>query len=318
MDNMMTDRRDEPHTDFIYCCGAATEVLKFGPCHLHSGHKVLFLIIPGNPGVVGFYRTFMQTIHSMLAYSHPVWAVSHAGHCVPPVSMDMVEDGSSAMESDVFGLKGQIEHKLEFIRKHVPTETSLVLVGHSIGCDIILEIMKRNPKIKVLKAILLFPTIERMAQTPQGRLMTPMLCQMRYLTYLPVFLISLLPESLKAALIKLAFSGIQSLDHSVLQPTVGLLDGDCAANSIYMAAQEMYEVLERDNITIKNNLNKLIFYYGATDHWCPLQFYYDMKQDFPQGDLRLCEKGFRHAFVLDAGREVAKMLVEWIRGDLST
>lgn len=45
----------------------------------------------GNPGVVGFYRTFMQTIHSMCGYHHPVWAVSHAGHCVPPDSMDMVE-----------------------------------------------------------------------------------------------------------------------------------------------------------------------------------------------------------------------------------
>lgn len=46
---------------------------------------------PGNPGMVGFYRTFMQTIHSMCDYRHPVWAVSHAGHCAPPDSMDMVE-----------------------------------------------------------------------------------------------------------------------------------------------------------------------------------------------------------------------------------
>lgn len=46
---------------------------------------------PGNPGVVGFYRTFMETIHSMCDYRHPVWAVGHAGHCAPPDSMDMVE-----------------------------------------------------------------------------------------------------------------------------------------------------------------------------------------------------------------------------------
>lgn len=47
MENMATDCRDEPETDFIYCCGAITEVLKFGSCQLHPGHKVLFLIIPG-------------------------------------------------------------------------------------------------------------------------------------------------------------------------------------------------------------------------------------------------------------------------------
>lgn len=318
MSTTVTDRRDEPQTDFIYCCGAITEILKFGPSQLHSGHKVLFLIIPGNPGVVGFYRTFMHTLHHMCEYRHPVWAVSHAGHCVPPDSMDMVEDASSASVDDVFGLNGQIEHKLTFLRKYVPKETSLVLVGHSIGCYIILEVMKRDPKLKVVKAVMLFPTIERMAQTPQGKVMTPVLCQMRYVTYLPLFLLSLLPEGLKAILIKLVFGGIHSLDHTVVQPTVGLLSGDCAANAMYMGGQEMQKVVHRDNITIEKNLDKLIFYYGATDHWCPVQYYHDIKQDFPQGDLRLCENGFRHAFVLDAGKEVAKMVVEWLRGELRT
>lgn len=75
---------------------------------------------------------------------------------------------------------------------------------------------------------MLFPTIERMAQTPQGKVMTPLLCHIRYLAYLPLFLLSLLPEGLKAGLIKLVFGGIRSLDYTVVQPTVGLLSGDCA------------------------------------------------------------------------------------------
>lgn len=62
---------------------------------------------------------------------------------------------------------------------------------------------------------------------------------------------------------------------------------------------------------------QLIFYYGATDHWCPVQFYQDMKQDFPHADLRLCERGFRHAFVLDAGSQVAHMVVQWLPQDLT-
>lgn len=49
----------------------------------------------------------------------------------------------------MFGLNGQIEHKLAFFRKHIPKETRLVLVGHSIGCYIILEMMKRHPELKV-------------------------------------------------------------------------------------------------------------------------------------------------------------------------
>lgn len=318
MEGTITDSNYEPYTDFLYCNGAITEVLKFGCCELWSGHKVLLLIIPGNPGVVGFYTTFMRTLHRMFNYRHPVWAVSHAGHCVPPDSLDMVEDASLAAELDVFGINGQIEHKLAFLKKHVPRETSLVLIGHSIGCYIILEIMKRDPKLKVLKAIMLFPTIERMAQTPQGRVMTPVLCQMRYVAYFPLFLLSLLPERLKSSLIKLVLGGIRCLDHTIIQPAIGLLSGDCAANAMYMGGQEMKMVLDRDNATVKKHLKKLIFYYGATDHWCPVEYYHDIKRDFPDGDFRLCENGFRHAFVLDAGREVAKMVVEWIRGDLRT
>ncbi|XP_078031330.1 lipid droplet-associated hydrolase [Epinephelus lanceolatus] len=237
---------------------------------------------------------------------------------VPDTDLKRSDDASSAVEGDVFGLNGQIEHKLAFLRKHVPRETSLVLVGHSIGCYIILDMMKRNPELKIIKAIMLFPTIERMAQTPQGKVMTPVLCHLRYVAYLPLFLLSLLPEGFKACLTKLVLRVIRSMDHTVVQPTVGLLSGDCAANAMYMGGQEMKKVLERDNMTIEKNLEKLIFYYGATDHWCPVQYYHDIKQDFPRGDFRLCDKGFHHAFVLDAGREVAKMVFEWIKGDLRT
>lgn len=60
-----------------------------------------------------------------------------------------LQDASLAADGDVFGLDGQIEHKLRFLRKHVPRETSLILVGHSIGCYIILEMMKRDPELKV-------------------------------------------------------------------------------------------------------------------------------------------------------------------------
>lgn len=56
----MTDRMDEPQTDFIYCLGAITEVLKFGCCQLQSGHKVLFLIIPGE---VDSYFVFIHLHH---------------------------------------------------------------------------------------------------------------------------------------------------------------------------------------------------------------------------------------------------------------
>ncbi|KAL8172935.1 UNVERIFIED_CONTAM: hypothetical protein K2H54_033952 [Gekko kuhli] len=62
---------------------------------------------------------------------------------------------------------------------------------------------------------------------------------------------------------------------------------------------------------------KLTFYYGATDLWCPVRYYEEMKAEFPDGDIRLCEKGIRHAFVLEASKEVAAMVTEWVQDDLA-
>ena len=58
---------------------------------------------------------------------------------------------------------------------------------------------------------------------------------------------------------------------------------------------------------IEQNLKKLIFYYGATDHWAPVSYYEDMKKKFPDGEIYLCERKFKHAFVLESSEEVAEM-----------
>ncbi|KAA0711243.1 Lipid droplet-associated hydrolase [Triplophysa tibetana] len=311
---------EDASVEYFYCRGAVTEVLKYGSTDLHSAikgpnpPKALILIIPGNPGVVGFYKTYMWTLYQTFLRRYPVWAVSHAGHCMPPDTFDMIEDASVAEKEDVFGLDGQIEHKLAFLRKHVPQETLLLLIGHSIGCYIILEMMKRDPELKVLKAVMLFPTIERMACSPQGKVLTPVLCRLRYAVYLPIFLLSLLPERLKAGMARLALRNLYSLDTYIVPATVSLINVDCAESDGCCDGRRV----SAKEASVEPRGISLIFYYGATDHWCPVQYYHDISRDFPGGDIRLCERGIRHAFVLDAGEEVANMTAEWICGDLRT
>ncbi|XP_073481433.1 lipid droplet-associated hydrolase [Aquarana catesbeiana] len=315
-DSKMFDDHIPIHDEFIYCLGAATQVLKFGPWKDlkkttdDCPPEILFLVIPGNPGIVGFYRTFMQSLYCGFNKKYPVWAISHAGHCSPPPGMDMSDD--SVQTEDVFGLNGQIEHKLSFLQENIPADMKLILIGHSIGCFTILEMMKRLPGLKVLKSILLFPTIERMAQSPQGKIMTPILCSLRYIVYMPLYLLSFLPDVVKASLVKFALRGIKSVDEASVTASLDLFRVECSVNAMYMGSQEMLKVLERDDDTIKYNLNKLIFYYGASDHWCPVQYYKDLKKDFPDGDIWLCSRGIRHAFVLDSSKEVASIIVDML------
>ncbi|KAG8580086.1 hypothetical protein GDO81_007130 [Engystomops pustulosus] len=260
------------HDEFIYCLGAATQVLKFGP-----------------------WRDLQKTSDE-----------------APPKVLFLIIPEQDHQTEDVFGLNGQIEHKLFFLKQNVPADVKLVLIGHSIGCYIILEMMRRSPELKVLKSILLFPTIERMAQSPQGKIMTPWLCSLRYVVYMPLYLLSFLPEIMKTYLVKLALSGIKSVDETSVVASLNLFRMDCAANAMYMGSQEMVKVVERDNATIKQHLSKLIFYYGAVDNWCPVQYYEDIKKDFPKGNIWLCDKGYRHAFVLDSSKEVASLVINWL------
>ncbi|XP_075454562.1 lipid droplet-associated hydrolase [Ascaphus truei] len=315
----MSEDQIPVHEEFIYCCGAATQVLKFGPWNdLQKNNaeippNLLILIVPGNPGIVGYYRTFMQALYCGLDQQYPVWAVSHAGHCAPPRGMDMTDDTELNQMEDIFGLNGQIEHKLAFLKMNVPNDIKLVLIGHSIGCYIILEMMKRSVSLKVLQSVMLFPTIERMAQSPQGKIMTPLLCSLRYVIYMPIYLLSFLPESVKTSLVRFVLRGIKSVDEASVAASVNLFRVDCTANAMYMGSQEMMKVMERDNNTIQQNLSKLIFYYGAKDNWCPVQYYEDIRKEFPEGNIWLCEKGIRHAFVLDSSKEVASMIIHWLK-----
>nr|XP_056712737.1 lipid droplet-associated hydrolase [Euleptes europaea] len=308
------------HEEFASFGGAATQVLKCGPWKNLWGNanvpRLLFLVIPGNPGFAGYYRTFIQALYVGLNRQYPVWVVSHAGHCKVPHDLEIVEEADVKELDDIFGLRGQVEHKLNFLRKKVPQNMKLVLIGHSIGCYVALEMMKQAPELEVLRCMMLFPTIERMAQSPQGKLMTPLLCQLRYVLYMPIYLVTLLPEIVKSSLVRLVLRALKFHDESTIVASVDLINMNCVANVMYLASQEMRKVVERDSTTIRQHLKKLTFYYGATDQWCPVQYYEEMKMEFPDGDIRLCEKGIRHAFVLEASEEVAAMITEWLQDDL--
>ncbi|KAJ7341485.1 hypothetical protein JRQ81_005637, partial [Phrynocephalus forsythii] len=307
------------HEEFTYINGAATYIIKCGPwkdlCKNENTPKVLFLVIPGNPGFSEYYQVFIQTLYRGLKQQYPVWVVSHAGHCQVPNGLKMTEETDNSDIDDVFGLRGQVEHKLSFLRKNVPNDVKLVLIGHSIGSYIALQIMNLAPDLEILRCVHLFPTIERMAQSPNGRILTPLLCHLRYILYMPMYLFTFLPERVKRFLVNYVLG--DGCHEELKMAALHMLNMDSLANIFYMASQEMRMVTKRDNSTIRNHLKKLTFYYGARDLWCPKQYYEEMKMEFPEGDIQLCERGIKHAFVLHSSEEMAEMVSGWVADDLT-
>lgn len=118
-----------PFCQFVDVCGVATQVLCFGANifdRVRPDRLVLF--IPGNPGVVGFYEHFLSRLYTELGGSVSVWAVGHAGHCLPDGGRDQHSD-----ELQIDTLSGQIDHKRAFISRYISPLTQVFLVGHSIG-----------------------------------------------------------------------------------------------------------------------------------------------------------------------------------------
>lgn len=159
---------------------------------------------------------------------------------------------------------------------------------------------------------MLFPTIERMAVSPNGRVYTPVL---KYLRWLAPFFVSgtnFLPESTKKWLIRHHFKD-ENVPDCVYSATESLVNPFCVSNALYMAHQEMQTVADLDKALVSSHLDYLSFYFGRADDWCPPHYGEDFKKLFPSCDVRVCEMGYSHAYVIDASLDMADIVSKWFQ-----
>lgn len=112
-----------------------------------------------------------------------------SGHEFPPsshqnLSMPSLSDPTNHC---LFNLQGQEQHKLDFIRTHIPPHITLYLIGHSVGSRMIVDLLKQAPDLgpRVGGCYLLFPTLERIRNTPAADFLVPFLA---YMTSVILFL----------------------------------------------------------------------------------------------------------------------------------
>ena len=106
----------------------------------------------------------MQVLYTRLGSNIPIWCISHAGH-------DVKIDPPLVGNEDLYSYEGQIKHKIAFIEETLNPGSEVTFVGHSVGSKISLEVMKRCEGRIDLKTrgYMLFPMMERMAETPGGK-----------------------------------------------------------------------------------------------------------------------------------------------------
>lgn len=161
-----------------------------------SGKRLLVLNITGNPGLIGYYRTFLALIYKGLRAKYDddcavrVCGVSLAG-------FELLSAQSNAR--DVMGTRGpyDLEQQIQYIDRvldrycrreegeaaasAVQEPLRVILLGHSVGSYILLEVLRRRKLRarqagtgdyggpKIIAGICLFPTVTHIAKSQSGK-----------------------------------------------------------------------------------------------------------------------------------------------------
>ena len=260
----------------------------------------LLLVVPGSPGMGHFYIPFASKLFDLGHGSYDVAVVSHAGHS--PGYYRPTEGGGN----DWYSLEDQVAHKMAYLREHASGKDTLYLVGHSIGCYVILHMLNLLAPDRVSKVVLLFPTLERMAETPNGVRLAPFFNRyLRPATAL-VWLVTWIPEAVRNALLRYIYFRTTPADHvDHMVRAVTNIDSKSVYNILNMARQEMEQVSDPPLELIRDHVHKISFYYGVEDHWTLESCHRDMAERFSDHDVQLCTRGYHHAFVMEASAEMA-------------
>ena len=286
--------------EIININGILTHIYQLGNPSISSRSIV---IIPGNPGLGGFYIPFAHELYNLFNENISILIISQAGHS-PPLE-------------HCFTLNEQIEHKLQAIEQLLPRNRNhrLILIGHSIGAYMVLKMLDKLEN-QFNRAFLLFPTIERMKESDAGKRFVRWYPFMFYFLPFMCFIINLLCPFvwLKRKLVSYYFSNTPSADRSILVDTVlyDLLNPLALRNLLQMANEEMRVVDKRNDRIIEQFLDKITFYYGTNDHWVPNGLAKEMKILYPKGDIIECSNRYLHAFVLRHSKELAKIVFDRI------
>ncbi|MCO5600531.1 hypothetical protein L7F22_054644 [Adiantum nelumboides] len=122
--------------------GYTTELMET----LVEAPKLRVVFIPGNPGIIPFYKSYFEALAQNFGGKASITGVGYLGHSCKDLQ-----------KGKLFSLEEQVEHKVQLVQKIAAEDnTPLVLVGHSIGAHMALCVFKKFPD-KVRHVVALYP-----------------------------------------------------------------------------------------------------------------------------------------------------------------
>ncbi|XP_050227035.1 uncharacterized protein LOC126676791 [Mercurialis annua] len=246
------------------------------------------LFIPGNPGVIGLYKDFLEFLFVLLGEVASITAIGHIAH-----TQKDWEHGR------LFSLQEQIDHKVDFIRNELQNvEVPIVLVGHSIGSYISLEMLRRC-KEKVVYCVALYPFLTLNPKSSWQPIIGTISGSLKVSSLVSciVALLGMLVPKWALRLIALKVIG-KSCSATVVEAACShLLQYHVMQNVLFMTMTEFKKLLEPPDWTfMRENKDKVTFLFGDDDHWAPLLMFEEISKQVPGIALSVEREGHTHCF----------------------
>ncbi|KAJ6778495.1 LIPASE [Salix koriyanagi] len=286
--------------------GHTTELLEIQSdkptCHV--------LFIPGNPGVVSFYKDFLESLYELLGASASVTAIGHISH-----TEKNWEHGK------LFSLQDQIDHKVDFIKQELQNiELPIILVGHSIGSYISLEMLRSLEKVTYLIGLYPFLMLNPLSKQQSNIENVAESSILSALLSFSVATLGLLPQCTLRFMLSKSLGSSWS-DTAIDAACSHLLQYHTFRNMLYMALMEFRKLSEMpDWAFMRENHEKIAFLFGVDDHWGPLQMFEEISKQAPGISLSIEREGHTHSFCCtEAGSEwVAHHVASLIKKKISS
>ena len=274
-----------------------------------SPAKVIFVILPGNPGKPGLYIELMKYLHVNYNKQVDIYCIAYVGHDIPT--------------SQVFDLGQQVEHSRKQviqIRKDKPN-AKIYLFGHSVGAYIALQLEQLADRL-----VYMFPSIDDFKSTPNAKIWWPLFTPLFIHVFASlVYLSSYLPSAFRQ---KIAMFADPKLTEVQAQAMTKEWDPRIIYNAGKIVQDEFEFItpldLARFDLISTNKaplIDKCYFILSPFDDWCDISTYRKLATRWPgklisrdkmgiclNGGIYLTDAKIPHAFCVGFNKEVADII----------
>lgn len=185
-----------------------------------------------------------------------------------------------------------------------------MLIGHSFGCYLALQIAAKFPDA-IEKMVLMQPAIAHLKATPSGVELSSLI-KYQYLVVRFVRAIGyLLPSLLRRWFVSRNIAGDVEI---VLQyACMSLINTSVVKNVLYLGRQELEQIGKLDEELVRRHEDKTLFVYFPVDGWVPPDFVQKYQLRFPSAGHRIVPQG--NAFMMEkhGSRDMAAHIKVWLQ-----